>query len=85
MWAKPRELTSYRGDGFEIAHSSTGAATVEGAFNDWRQSGFHNSVMLNQEIRRAKWNAIGIGVHGRYAVAWFGKEVDPAGQPTLAK
>jgi len=85
MWSKPKELTSYPGEGFEIAHSSSGAATAEGAFNSWLRSGGHNSVMLNREIWRAKWNAIGIGIHGKYAAAWFGKEVDPAGQPTLAK
>jgi hypothetical protein len=85
MWAKPRELTTYPGEGYEIAHSSSGGATAGGAFNSWLRSPAHASVMMNREIWRAKWNAIGVGIYGKYAVAWFGREIDPAGQPALAK
>jgi uncharacterized protein YkwD len=80
MWNKPKELTSYQGAGYEIAHGGTGSfiATAESALNGWKKSPGHNSVILNKSVWKNKtWKAIGIGISGGYAVVWFGAESDP--------
>jgi len=27
--------------------------------------------------KRLKWNAMGVGIYGNYAVVWFGEKKDP--------
>jgi hypothetical protein len=40
-------------------------------------------MMINRDIwKKLTWNACGIGVYGNYAVVWFGREKDPAGEAT---
>ncbi len=83
MWNKPRELTEYTGDGFEISYGASWASvSAAGALAGWKSSPGHNSVIINQGIwGDNKWNAIGIGIYKGYAVVWFGREKDPAGWP----
>ncbi len=78
MWNKPAELTKYKGSGFEIAFGSYegSVATAETSLNSWKGSDGHNNVILNKGIWNEKWNAIGIGMVGNYAVVWFGNEAD---------
>ena len=81
MWDKPRELTSYKGNGFEIATGYLSEPefkiTAETALQSWKGSSGHNSVIINQGIwHKHKWNAIGIGIYKGFAVVWFGKEKD---------
>lgn len=77
MWNKPRELTSYKGDGFEISFGSFGApATAAGALDGWKGSSGHNAVIINQGMWESQWNAIGIGLFEGYAVVWFGHQSD---------
>ena len=76
MWSKPSELTSYQGNGYEISYYSSGTITPIGALNAWKSSSGHNSVIINSGIWNSKWNAIGIGIYGNYAVIWFGNELD---------
>lgn len=80
MWSKPKELTSYKGDGFEISYGIDDAnlyAEAEKAFISWKSSSGHNSVIINEGIwSNMQWNAIGIGIYKNYAVVWFGKEED---------
>lgn len=78
MWAKPRELTSYTGNGYEIAFAEDEdfLANAPNAIDAWKQSKQHNAVILNRGTWKKKWNAIGIGIVGSYAVVWFGNEPD---------
>lgn len=78
MWSKPQELTKYKGNGYEIAFSTSidYLADPAAALANWKTSKYHNAVILNRGVWRRKWNAIGIGVYGSYAVVWFGNEVD---------
>ncbi len=83
MWNKPRELTSYRGSGFEIAHWSSAGVTAKSAINGWKNSSGHNAVMVNIGTwKKMEWGAIGIGIYKNYAVVWFGRPTDEAGKPT---
>jgi len=82
MWSKPAELTSYSGNGYEIAFWTTDTSfTAEDALSSWKSSPPHNSVIINLGIwKDSKWKAIGIAAEGNYAVVWFGVEPDPAGE-----
>jgi len=80
MWNKPRELTTYPGNGYEISHGAWGAAvTAETALRGWKGSPGHNAVIINEGMWSRSWKAIGVGIYGNYAVVWFGHEEDPAG------
>lgn len=75
MWSKPRELTSYKGDGYEIAFYSSDSVDVLKALKSWKESVGHNDVILNRGMwARNSWKAIGIGIYKSYAVIWFGVE-----------
>jgi uncharacterized protein YkwD len=77
MFDKPRELTNYKGDGYEIAYSWSTGVNADKALQGWKTSPSHNAVIINQSPNwTKKWNAIGIGIFGNYAVAWFGYDID---------
>lgn len=87
MWNKPRELTNYTGDGFEIAFYSTYTYTSPNNFADdilkgWKGSKGHNQLIINGGIwKDVDWKAMGIGVYGEYSVVWFGELPDSAEIP----
>jgi len=89
MWDKPRELTNYTGDGFEISFYSTypyssSEAFAKDALNGWKKSPGHNDMIINKSTwKNVKWQSIGIGVYGEYANVWFGREEDSAGEPEV--
>ena len=89
MWNKPRELTNYKGDGFEIAFYSNYSYSTPGEFaadilKGWQGSKGHNQVIVNTGIWKAVvWKSMGIGVYGEYAVVWFGELPDNAGIPGM--
>lgn len=78
MWSKPQELSSYKGNGYEIAYAESEdyLADAARALQGWKRSIEHNAVILNRNKWKKKWNAIGIGINGSFAVVWFGNEVD---------
>ena len=77
MWDKPREMSSYKGNGYEISHWNSAAATPAGSLNSWKSSSGHNAVIINEGTWASRpWRAIGIGIYGNYAVVWFGHESD---------
>jgi uncharacterized protein YkwD len=83
MWNKPRELTRYKGDGYEIVFIAENPAdpnfeaTAEMAIKGWKASKSHNEVMINKGIwKKVEWNAVGIAMRKGYACMWFGKEMD---------
>jgi uncharacterized protein YkwD len=85
MWSKPREITrgAYSGNGYEIAFWSGGEITPEFALYGWRESRGHNDLLVEQgPWRGADWQAMGVAIHGNYAVVWFGKEPDSGGRRT---
>lgn len=91
MWDKPRELTNYHADGFEISFYSTYTYSSPEAFakdilSGWKKSPGHNDVIINKNMwKEMKWKAIGIGINGEYADVWFGADEDSAGESLLCK
>lgn len=79
MWNKPRELSSYPGNGYELGYATSAQASPLAALNAWKNSSGHNAVLTNAGSWSATWKAIGIGIKGGHAVVWLGREDDPAG------
>jgi len=78
MWDKPRELTSYEGNGYEISVFRSDTMTVDVALELWKNSEAHLDLILNNGIwKDVEWRAIGSAINGKYAVVWFGEETDP--------
>lgn len=89
MWDKPRELSTYEGNGFEIACGSSDpiykgyVMTADYAFYVWQNSYHHNNIILDKDVWEGKkWNAIGIGIYEGFACVWFGELVDKEGAPS---
>lgn len=79
MWSKPREISGYPADGFEIAFFSSDGAQAAESLEGWKMSPGHNPVMINSGTwKDAKWEAVGIGIYGNYSVVWFGQLPDPS-------
>ena len=75
MWRKPKEISNYPGQGFEIAYYSSQMLTPEVALNGWKKSTSHHEVILNRGIwKSVTFNSIGVYVTEHYAVVWFGVE-----------
>ncbi|MFT4660954.1 MAG: hypothetical protein ACI8XB_001225 [Patiriisocius sp.] len=79
MWYKPRELTDYDSEGYEIAFAkfrsdnSIPPMEPEEAVDSWIKSKGHNSVMINKGgFKNLTWNAMGVGMHNGFASVWFG-------------
>lgn len=84
MWSKPRELTPYQGDGFELAYMYSWTPTAERTLDYLLKSPSHAPVILNTgDWGKTTWKAIGIGMYGDYALVWLGKIADPDGEPKL--
>lgn len=82
MWNKPRELTSYTGNGYEIAfraklQSTNDRLSAERALRSWQKSHHHNAVIINEgPWKKHNWKAIGISIFGSFATVWFGDVPD---------
>jgi hypothetical protein len=87
MVNKPKELTNYKFDGYEISCSVSKPYTMspEKSLKLWKGSRYHNDVIINKgEWRSVSWSAIGIGMHNGYACVWFGETLDKDGEPNLS-
>ena len=87
MWDKPKELTSYTADGYEMAHGGSGVVMdAQSALDAWKASNSHNEVMLNQgSFSVLSWGAVGIGIYGGYASVWFGQAAEEEAGTTSAR
>lgn len=90
MWDKPRELTNYKGDGYEISYGNADPADTDffldpsKALGAWKSSRSHNEVIVNKGIwKQVKWQAMGVGIYKGYATVWFGKETDVLPRPQV--
>lgn len=87
MWSKPREITNYTGNGYEISSWSSGMISPERALNLWKNSPGHNSIMTTQRTDYVDWSdlkTMGVSIDGHYAHVWFGSDADPDGYYDVA-
>lgn len=72
MWDKPKEISGYEGNGFEIAYYSSGGANATEGLEGWKKSPGHNPLLINSGTwSKLEWKGIGIGIYGQYGVVWF--------------
>jgi uncharacterized protein YkwD len=84
MWDKPAELThgAYGDAGYEVVAKSSAGITPERALKFWKGSPGHHAVVANLGVwAPTKWNAVGVGIRGKYASLWFGAQADPTPLP----
>ncbi|APR80254.1 Outer membrane lipoprotein [Minicystis rosea] len=79
MWKKPTEIARFAGTGYEIAVTSYGGGLdSQRALESWKGSPAHHAVILNQDTWAKKsWRALGAGISGGHATAWFSDTPDP--------
>ncbi|MDP2424505.1 MAG: hypothetical protein U1C46_09925 [Bacteroidales bacterium] len=83
MWNKPRELTLYPAEGYEIAFYSSFPYNnphdyAMDAISNWSQSHGHNNVMINRlNWENLQWMAMGVGFYQGYSTIWLGTVPDP--------
>jgi len=86
VWLKPEELSVYDDYGYEVAYFNSRTVgeykgMAEAALEGWKGSPGHDQMIINKYAwKRMKWNAMGVGIYGNYAVVWFGEMHDPAGK-----
>lgn len=86
MKAKPREITGYLGDGYELIYWGEDDATPAEAAALWKQV----DASLDMILSRSKWSgyqwqAIGVGIKSGYAVLWLGDSKDTNDQEKAIK
>ena len=82
MWNKPKEMTNYQGDGFEIVYFHSKAVAPDAALLSWKKSKGHNPVIINKnQWSKVSWEAMGVGIYKNYAAVWFGMMPDTEGSP----
>jgi len=77
MWSKPRELTGFPGNGYEIAMSGGIFNGPDRLVEGWTESPAHHAVMINQGNWTTPWRSMGVGVGEAHAAIWFAREPDP--------
>lgn len=73
MWNKPKEITGYIGNGYEIVMQQSVTVIAQDALKVWKSSPQHNNMILNRGIwSEITWQGFGAVYGGNYACAWFG-------------
>lgn len=73
MKSKPREITGYPGDGYELIYWGEDNATPAEAAALWKQVSASSDMILSQaKWSGYQWKAIGVGIKSGYAVLWLG-------------
>jgi len=84
VWDKPRELTTYKGKGYEIVYWENNATVIDSIIEFWKSVDYFNSFLMNTgKWNGKKWNAIGISIYENYAAAWFGELPDEEVAPVV--
>jgi hypothetical protein len=84
VWDKPKEITTYKGKGYEIVYWENSTATIDSIMAFWKSVDYFKSFLMNTGKWQGKtWSAIGIGIYENYGCAWFGELPDPEGPPMV--
>ncbi len=81
MWNKPREISGFDSNGYEILSYSSDGITPGEALIGWQKSQPHHQVMINSaKWTKVTWKSMGVGIYNEYAVIWFAELEDSDGQ-----
>ena len=81
---KPRELTTYKGEGHELSYWDSQAANPDTVFSFWLSIEDARNIILNQNKWNTKgWQALGVGIYNGYASVWVGETLDSLDSPVM--
>jgi hypothetical protein len=73
MKSKPREITGYPGNGYELIYWGEDKATPADAAELWEQVNASADMILSRgKWKTFLWKAMGVGIKDGYAVLWLG-------------
>jgi hypothetical protein len=76
MKSKPREITGYLGDGYELIYWGEDNAIPAEAAALWKEVGASSDMILSKgKWSGYQWKALGAGIKSGYAVLWLGDAV----------
>ena len=76
MKSKPREITGYPGDGYELIYWGEDNATPAEAAALWKEVSASSDMILSKgKWSGYQWKALGAGIKSGYAVLWLGDAV----------
>lgn len=77
MTSKPKEITGYKGNGYELAYWGEEKATPADASSLWQQANASADMILSRgKWKGFQWKAIGVGIKDGYALLWLGDKID---------
>lgn len=87
MLNKPRELTDYSADGYEIVFEKQEEEISPEKLFEKLKSGFGFGRVINnrEDWEKEEWKAMGISIFGRYVILWLGTEKDPKPVPGICR
>lgn len=81
---KPKELTKYTGEGYELTYAEVFDTHPDSVFKFWKKIDQANDFLLSQgSWDKKSWRAMGVGIYKSYAVLWMGLRTDAAPKPVL--
>jgi hypothetical protein len=81
---KPKELTAYTGEGYELTYAEVFNTNADTVFKFWSSIDEANEFLLNEgPWEKKSWRAMGIGIYKSYAVLWMGQKTDALPSPVL--
>lgn len=79
---KPKELTGYTGEGYELTYAEVFNTRADTVFKFWSTVDEANEFLLNEgRWEKKNWRAMGIGIYKSYAVVWMGQRTDALPAP----
>lgn len=83
---KPKELTSYTGEGYELTYAEILSTNADTVFRFWKKIDEANEFLLNRGRWEEKtWRAMGVGIYRSYAVVWMGQRTDALPRPEVCE
>jgi hypothetical protein len=84
MKSKPREITGYKGDGYELIYWGIDKATASDAATLWKQVDASSDMILTRaKWKGYQWKALGVGIKDGYAILWLGDSATSTFQDNL--
>jgi len=79
---KPKELTKYTGEGYELTYAEIFNTNADTVFRFWKKIDVANEFLLNEgPWEKKSWKAMGVGIYKSYAVVWMGQRTDVLPSP----
>lgn len=77
IWDKPREITNYKGEGYENVYWTSAPLSPSMVIRFWGNRQSERDMILGaNDWKNSRWNAMGVGIYGNYAAVWFGSKTD---------